>query len=62
MIFGDDEFYYLFDVKGTKFKKLQNGVVKPVVSAVSLEGKVYGWVEEGEGKVIIYDGQWKNGF
>lgn len=59
MIFGDDEFYYLFDVKGRKFKKLENGVTKPVVSVVSIEGKLYGWVSNDEDKIIIYDGQWK---
>lgn len=61
VIFGDDEFYYLFDVNGRKFKKLEGGVIKPVTSAVSIEGKVYGWVDEGEAKLIVYDGQWKNG-
>lgn len=48
-------------MKAKKFKKFENGISKPVLSAANVSGKIYGLVEDEGMKVVTYDGKWRNG-
>jgi hypothetical protein len=57
LIFGDNEHLYKLNLLTKSFTKSKTGMVKPLISAITKNNKVYGWSDGNDGDVVCFDGE-----